>query len=104
SNTSPYNQAYYAPASNANIGSWTATNSYPIGASLSSCNIYQNYIYCVAGVGSGAGTNLVYYAPLLNPGIGAWQATTSYPMVQYGESCIIPGNGGGYLGSGYAPT
>jgi len=102
SDTSPYNQVYYAPVSSTGVGAWQATTRYPALMYDEGCSIYNGYIYCV---GTPASTsNLVYYAPVSSTGVGAWQATTSYPVEMYDAYCEIPGSGGGYFGGGGPST
>ena len=83
---------YYAPINSGILGTWTATNSYPIGAIEQSCVTNSNNIYCIAGdiynLGYG---NLVYYAPILGSGgVGLWSASAnSYPTDDVSQDCVV---------------
>ncbi len=93
--------AYYAPMSTSGVGSWQATSLYPTNGYMS-CNIYNDYIYCVGG---GNLTNVYdssYYAHVSSSGIGAWNKTTAYPNIIEGESCVIS-NGYIYCTGGSSP-
>ncbi|HVA82671.1 MAG TPA: DUF2341 domain-containing protein [Candidatus Aquilonibacter sp.] len=83
---------YYAPAYTTGTGSWTATNTYPIGYSGGQCIAYNNYVYCTGGLtGSGGGaapTALTYYAQLYAGAVGTWTSSTSYPFALRYSSCI----------------
>jgi|SRR5271157_28525 len=85
------NSVYFAPlASNGSIGSWTATNSYPIQMCDLSCNIYSNNIYCIGGMDLGGHDySTVFYASILAQGVSNWIATTSYPIAPHNHACRI---------------
>jgi hypothetical protein len=70
------NYVYYAPISATGIGSWTATNSYPVQTDDEQCVTYKGYIYCVGGSASTA--TPAYYAQILNNGVSAWTLTNTY--------------------------
>ncbi|MCW6160025.1 MAG: hypothetical protein LVQ95_02995 [Candidatus Micrarchaeales archaeon] len=67
------NNTYYAPITSSGIGSWTRTTRIPFSLNqtfVSSCNIYNGYIYCPYN------TTITYYAPVGSFGIGAFKETT----------------------------
>jgi hypothetical protein len=83
---------YYAPIlSNGAVGSWIATNSYPLAVDDSTCNAYNGYVYCVAGSrkeGVHAVYDSVYYSQILSSNtLGAWTSTTPYPTALYDHTC-----------------
>ncbi len=77
---------YYAPVSSNGIGQWKETTTYPAVFTMGGCSIYNNYIYCVAGLPE---NHNVYYAPVSNSGIGEWLATTSVPIDMIQGGCAI---------------
>jgi hypothetical protein len=84
---------YFAPLSSSGIGSWSATNSLPVGLESTSCTAYNGYIYCVGGITyavspSQTNTNATYYAKLSSSGVGSWSTSTSYPTNIQLSSCI----------------
>lgn len=83
------NNSYYATAGSSGIGTWTATTSYPLAVSTSSCYLENGIVYCVGGsTGYNLETATAYYAPLSGTGIGNWTATTNYPTATYSMSCV----------------
>ncbi len=85
---------YFAPIyPNGATGSWTATNPYPIKMRDLSCNVYNNYIYCVGGQdASTADYNTVFYAPIIPQGVGPWVETNHYPIALHNHACRIYGS------------
>lgn len=105
-----FSSVYYAPIySNGNIGSWTATNSYPFGGEITSCSVSGNNVYCIGGYSTDTSSyvSTSYYAPLFSGGVGSWSSITSYPVgaVMNPSECGISGSNifcaGGSTGSTY---
>ncbi len=110
----PTNAVEYAPLSSAGIGSWVATNSYPLATDFFQCAQNNGYIYCAGGGGSTSPAN-VYYAQILPGGsVSSWVSTNAYPnQVAYEPCTALSGyvyciggqstskGGGGFLNETY---
>ncbi|MDE1869482.1 MAG: hypothetical protein KGH71_00655 [Candidatus Micrarchaeota archaeon] len=81
---------YYAPLASGMLGTWTATNSYPVAIATQPCVISNQNIYCISGyLQSTSLTNAVYYAPLYSNGaVGAWTTTNTYPTSLEEFTCV----------------
>jgi len=89
------------------VGTWTASTSYPISVNSPSCVAVSGYVYCVGGAAGSTGYSAVYFAPLLSSGgVGTWASTTAYPTTVYSHSCSANENYiycvGGYANKQYS--
>ena len=78
-----------SPARAESLGSWTATEPYPLTVEGSSCVISGGFIYCVGGYVNGSPNDTVFYAPVSSSGIGSSVQTSSYPTAIYLSSCVV---------------
>lgn len=87
------NGVYYAPIfGGGGVGSWTASNTYPVNLTDHTCASYNGFVYCVGGqTGACGGCGVVanvYYANILSAGgVGTWTTTNAYPVANYRNSC-----------------
>jgi len=96
-----YANTYYAQILASGIGNWQQTSSYPLEVSGESCNIDNNYIYCIGGWAGDKPVTASYYAQLSPQGISTWTATTPYPLNITGQSCSISNDSNIYCTGGY---
>lgn len=63
------------------VGSWSAQAAYPLGIIDAASATYNNTVYVIGGVTTGAVlTNSVYYATVTNGQLSAWTAAPSLPV------------------------
>lgn len=83
-----YNSVYFAPLSASGVGTWTASNAYPLKFQNHICVNYNNNVYCIGGNVGGVDTANVYYATMLpTGGVTTWTATNTYPTVVDDSTC-----------------
>jgi hypothetical protein len=80
-NNNPQSTDYFAPLSNAGVGTWTETTTYPIQVTGQACSFDSGTVYCLGGQGSqNSYTSSIYYASVSSAGIGSWKdAKANYP-------------------------
>lgn len=104
-------EVYYATPSSGNISTWsTASNGLPAARTKFGSAVWNNRIYIVGGLDSGAAsTATVYVSPQLNSGgniTSAWStASTSFNIARSGVTAVAYANNlyifGGYDGTNY---
>jgi N-acetylneuraminic acid mutarotase len=70
--------------------SWASATPYPSQIDDHACSAYNDYIYCVGGLGSNTllfPANSTYFAPVTQNGIGEWMQASSYPLLVLDHSC-----------------
>jgi len=92
SSDNPLGNAFYATLTDAGIGGWIPTTSYPLPATGQACGASSGFISCVGGATSGGQTasytNAVYSAPVSADGIGTWKEGPDFP-VSVATNCVI---------------
>jgi hypothetical protein len=90
SNGNPVGTVYYAALSEAGVGEWIQTTSYPLSAIGEACTASGGSLYCVGGETSGGQSpsfaSAVYYAQASTVGVAGWKAGTAFPNT-VGTAC-----------------